>query len=257
MPTSPPAAHGPDAADGAIDKCMLHDAGSIRELLQQLIERRCTLSASAEGGSEGVVTAVLALDASRLWIDVPRDERLLQRLLAAPRLSLRGVLDQVTLHFSCGPAARGEHAALPALVLPLPERLLHLQRRELMRREPGPEPLRCLVHPRDPRGGDLPVAATIRDIGGGGLALLTPEAGLDLAAGDLLPRCVIELPEPFGAVEVALRVRHAHQTTRRGKPVRQAGCEFVDLPGATQTKLFRYVMQLDRDQRAAEKRLFD
>lgn len=254
MPTSPPATHGPDAADGTIEKCMLHDAGSIRELLQRLIERRCVLSASAEGGSEGTVTAVLAFDASCLWIDVPRDERLLQRLLAAPRLSLRGVLDQVSLHFSCGPAKRGEHAALPALVLPLPERLLHLQRRELMRREPGPEPLRCLVHPR---GGDAPVEATIRDIGGGGLALLVPEDGLALAAGDLLPRCVVELPEPFGAVEVALCVRHVHPTTRRGKALRQAGCEFVDPSGTVQARLCRYVMQLDRDQRAAEKRLFD
>lgn len=37
---------------------------------------------------------------------------------------------------------------------------------------------------------------------------------------------------------------------RRGKDVLQAGCEFVDLPAATQAKLFRYLMQLDREQLA-------
>ncbi|MFC3659265.1 flagellar brake protein [Luteimonas notoginsengisoli] len=255
MPTTPPAStHGHDAPDQVFEKCTLHDAGSIRELLQRLIERRCVMSASAEGASEGMVTAVLALDACSIWIDAPRDERLLQRLLVAPRLMLRGALDQVRLHFSCGPARLGDLAELPALVLPLPEQLLHLQRRELLRHEPSPESVRCMVHPRN---GDPPVEVTIRDIGGGGLALLVPEDGLALAAGDLLPRCVIELPKPFGTVEVALCVRHVRQTTRRGKSLRQAGCEFVDPSGMVQARLFRYVMQLDRDQRAAEKRLFD
>ena len=245
-----------DEADGVVDKCMLHDAASIRALLQQAIDKRCTLVATGETGAASVVTAPLAIEDGTFWIDAPRDPDILQRLLRCRRLSLQGVLDRVTLRFSCGPPVPGVRDGLPALGLPLPARLLHLQRRELMRREPFPEPLNCLVYGRDPDDDTAPTSAMIRDIGGGGLAVLTPDDHIALALGDVLPRCAIELPD-LGVVDVALRVRHVRHVKQRGKDIRHVGCEFVDLPAAAQAKLFRYLMQLDREQlsrRAASKR---
>ena len=239
----------PDDAVGYYDKCMLHNADSIRAHLQLLIDKRCMLTASGDAGTASMVTAPLAIEGNTLWVDGPRSEAVLQSLLQCARLSFEGALDKVTLRFSSGPPTLGTHDGRPALRLPLPERLLHLQRRELMRREPRPGVLNCLVPARDPASGLPPTVATIRDIGGGGLAVLMADAALALAPGDLLPGCVIELPG-LGAVEVTLHIRHVRPLRQRGKDVRHAGCEFVGLPAAIQTKLFRYLMQLDREQLA-------
>ena len=247
MPAREPPAACFDETDAVLDKCVLRDAGSIRALLQRLVDRRCVLTATLAGDAAGAVTAVLAVDGTTLWIDVPRDPAKQRRMLRAPRLAFRGVLDKAALRFSCGPAVAGIHDGAPALGLPLPDQVLHLQRRELMRREPMPGSLTCLVYARPPDELQTPVPGTIRDIGGGGLAILTAGDELDLAIGTRLPHCVITLPGTLGAVDVALRVRHLRQVVHHGHDVRQAGCEFVDLSPAAQAKLFRYLMQLDRD----------
>ena len=239
----------PDDAAGIYDKCLLRDTAGIRVQLQQLIDKRCMLMASGDAGATSMLTAALAIEGATLWVDVPPSAEVLQRLLQCTRLSFEGAVDKVTLRFSSGPPTLGSHDGRPALHLPLPERLLHLQRRELMRREPPPGALNCFVPARDPVGGLRPTRTTIRDIGGGGLAVLTAEHGLALAPGDLLPGCMIELPD-LGTVEVTLRVCHVRQVREHARDVRQAGCEFVDLPAATQAKLFRYLMQLDREQLA-------
>lgn len=239
----------PDDTDSYYDKCMLHDAASIRVQLQQLIDQRCTLTASGDGGAVSMLTAPLAMVGATLWIDVPPSDAVLRRLLQCERLSFEGALNRVTLRFTGGPPVLGTHDGRPALSLPMPDRLLHLQRRELMRREPPPNTLSCLVPGRNRAPGAAPTLTTIRDIGGGGLAVLAPDDSLTLAPGDVLPGCMIELPD-VGTVEVTLRVCHVRHVQQRGKDIRQAGCEFVDLPAASQTKLFRYLMQLDREQLA-------
>lgn len=244
----------PDDPAGVYDKCVLHDAAVIRGQLQQLIDKRCMLTASGDAGAASMLTAVLGIGDALLWIDVPPSAAVLQRLLQCTRLAFEGTVDKVTLRFGSGPTTLGSHGGRPALHVPLPERLLYLQRRELMRREPPPGALNCFVPARDLASGLPPTRTTIRDIGGGGLAVLTAEHGLALAPGDLLPGCMIELPE-FGTVEVTLRVCHVRQLRQRGRDVRQAGCEFVDLPAATQARLFRYLMQLDREQLARRREL--
>lgn len=242
----------PDAASG-YDRYMLYDAVAIRTQLQRLIDHRCTLTVSGGGAADSTATALLEIRDSHMWVDVPRNPAVLQRLLRSEKLSFDGRVDNIEVRFSTQAAATGTHEGGPALRVPLPERLLHLQRRELMRREP-PGILNCLV-PRKLGGAAVTgaVATTIRDIGGGGLAVLADDA-LALSVGDLLPGCVIELAE-LGQVEVTLRVRHIREFSQRGKTLRQAGCEFIDLPAAAQEKLFRYLMQIDR-QRLARQRGF-
>lgn len=247
---SEPAQSPSDAASG-YDRYMLYEAAAIRARLQRLIDQRCTLTVSGSVAPDSTATALLAIEASHMWIDVPRNPALLQRLLRCAKLAFDGRLDSIEVRFNTAAAVTGTFEGGPALRVPLPERLLHLQRRELMRREP-PGVLNCLV-PRTVGNGAAPtqVASTIRDIGGGGLAVLADDT-LDLKVGDLLPGCVIELPE-LGEVEVTLRVRHTRELTQRGKTLRQAGCEFVELAPATQEKLFRYLMQIDRERLARQR----
>lgn len=238
--------HPRPEAESAYEKFLLHDPAAVRARLQQLIDARATLNARDDGGVHGMVTALLALDGAALLVDAPRSLDVQTALLACGRVHFEGALDRVTLRFASGPARTTLHAGRPALAVPVPTQLLHLQRRESMRREPPAGALRCIVPVIE---GDAVrhVDATIRDIGGGGLAVLVPEDGVVLAVGDLLRGCHLELPEG-PPLEVALRVQHVQQPVLRGRAVLQAGCQFVDLPPDAQERLFRYVMQLDREQ---------
>jgi c-di-GMP-binding flagellar brake protein YcgR len=84
--------------------------------------------------------------------------------------------------------------------------------------------------------------------------MLAPHEAVTFTIGDVLADCVIELPD-FGKVMVNLRVRHVVARKQRGKDAWQAGCEFVDLPAGTQDKLFRYVMQLERERVSRQRAL--
>ncbi|MGN6513327.1 MAG: flagellar brake protein, partial [Lysobacteraceae bacterium] len=188
------------------------------------------------------------------WVDVPPGRDTLMRWLNAPQLRFEGSIERVALRFACGPAQLDEHDGRPALLLPVPQRLLHLQRREFMRREPPVGALTCRF-PSAERAGQW-VDATIRDIGGGGLAILGTREQIHFTVGDVVGGCRITLPE-LGDVVVDLRVRHVVERQHRGRDLAQAGCEFVDLDAASQRKLFRYLMQLDREKLARRRQLDD
>lgn len=243
-----------DAADldGYYDKFYVHDAGEIRHHLQRLAGERCALTVRAEGSADSMTTMLLRADDASLWIDVPSTRKLLDAWLGAHLLRIEGSIDRAALRFSAGPARLDSFEAKPALRLPLPHRMLYLQRREFMRREPPVGSLVC--HLRLPDDSDREVRASIRDIGGGGLAIVATRSEVTFKTGDVLKGCRIELPE-IGEVEVNLQVRHVLVRGHLGYDAAQAGCEFVDLTPSAQRKLFRYLMQLDRDQLARRRAL--
>lgn len=230
--------------DGMYEKYMLGHPADVRACLRQLIDKHSSLLMHA-AGTERAVSVALGLGDDAMWVDVPRDPALSERLLAAERLRFEGTIDRITVRFTTGPARRSTYADLPALVVPLPLKLMHLQRREYVRREPIGS-LACLM-PVDSVGGQpRTLRASIADIGGGGLAVLTADdTTLHMTAGDVIPGVVLDIPEQ-GTMTVTLRVQHAARIEQRGRKVWRAGCSFVDLPVQDQAKLLRYVMHLDR-----------
>lgn len=230
--------------DGLYEKYMLHHPADVRACLRQLIDKHATLLVHAVG-TEQAVSVGLALVDDTLWIDVPRDPALTERLLRAERLRFESSLDRITVRFATGAARRGVWGELPALEVGLPLKVMHLQRREYVRREPVGS-LGCALPVHAPGGARRTMRAHIADIGGGGLAVLTADdAGLALSAGDLIPDVQLEIPDQ-GTLTVTLRVQHAARIEQRGRKVWRAGCSFVDLTVQDQAKLLRYVMHLDR-----------
>jgi len=242
-----------DAADldGYYDKFYVHDAGEIRHHLQRLAGERCALTVRAEGSDDSMATMLLRVDDASLWIDVPSNRKLLDAWMGAHLLRIEGSIDRAALRFSAGPAWLDSFEDKPALRLSLPARMLYLQRREFMRREPPSGTLVCHLRLPD---GDREIQASIRDIGGGGLAIVATRADAAFKTGEVLKGCRIELPD-IGEVEVNLQIRHVLTRGHIGCDVAQAGCEFVGLTPAAQRKLFRYLMQLDRDQLARRRGL--
>ena len=245
------------AEASAYERYELLEPAAIQALLRRLIEQRCTVAVAPVAGTpdthshSAVVSALLAIEAGNLWVDVPRQASLTELLLRQAELAFDSYLDRVHVRFRAGPAQLDRQDGLPALRVPLPTRILHLQRRELMRREPPPGELRCrLPSPapaKDPRNPHI--NATIRDIGGGGVAVLVPESTMRLEVGQVLRRCQLDMPDT-GTLDVDLEICHVREVTQRGAPVQQAGCRFVDLSENAQSRLFRYLMQLDRGRMA-------
>jgi hypothetical protein len=247
-----PAPPNPDVADleGYYDRFYVHDAGEIRHHLQRLAAERSALIVRPDDTATALPTILLKADAGGFLIDVPASPAVQQAWLAAPLLRFSGSLDRAALRFSCGPARPEIFEDRPAFRLPLPERMLYLQRREFIRREP---PLGTLICRLPVEEGAREVEATIRDIGGGGLAVLTTKSVIRLTVGDLLRGCRLDLPE-LGEVEVNLLVRHVLARSHLGPDLIQVGCEFVELSAAAQRKLFRYLLQLDRELLARRRR---
>lgn len=234
----------PADGEGMYDKYMLHHPSDIRGCLKQLIDKHCVVLVHA-AGTENAVSVGLAVDAATLWIDVPRDAALTAQLLAADRLRFESSVDRITVRFATGAARESTYDGLPALEVPLPVKVMHLQRREYVRREPLGT-ISCLLPANADGAARRTIRATIADIGGGGLAVLTSDdASLDLASGDLFPGVILELPEQE-PMSVTLRVQHAQKVDQHGRRVWRAGCSFVDLTVGDQARLLRYVMQLDR-----------
>lgn len=231
-------------AEGLYEKYMLHHPADVRGCLRQLVEKHSTVLMHA-AGTDNAVTVALGIGATSLWIDVPRDAALTEQLLGAERLRFESTIDRITVRFATGPAQRGVHDGRPALEVPIPVKVMHLQRREYVRREP-PGTVSCLLPVSAEAGRERRVRATIADIGGGGLAVLTSDdTTLELQAGDVFPGVVLELPEQE-PMNVTLRVQHAQRIDQRGRRVWRAGCSFVELTVQEQARLLRYVMQLDR-----------
>jgi c-di-GMP-binding flagellar brake protein YcgR len=244
----------PQDGDSYYDRFYVNDAADVRRHLQRLVDGRCTLVAHAEGAYHGVVTVLLQVDDAAIRVDVPRGQETLSRWIAAPQLRFEGSIERIALRFACGPAVLDHHDGRPALLLPVPERVLHLQRREFVRREPAAGALVCKL--RAPEGAKpASIDVGVRDIGGGGVAILVTQGQVRIAVGDLLAGCRFDLPQ-FGEIEVDMRVRHVIEREHRGRSITQAGCEFVELAPAAQRKLFRYLMQLDREE-LARRRQYD
>ena len=233
-----------DDAESLYEKYMLHHPADVRGCLRQLIDKHCVLHAGVLGG-ESAVSAALAIDDSALWIDVPREDAMLQLLLRTERLRFESAINRITVRFMAGPATLGQHDGRPALRVPVPAKVMHLQRREYVRREP-PEPVVCELTWPDASGTPRTGRARIADIGGGGLAILTSEdASIEFRIGDVIPDVLLTLPEP-PVLKATLRVQHIGYVDRGGHRIQRAGCEFVDLTSHDQARLMRYVMHLDR-----------
>jgi len=78
---------------------------------------------------------------------------------------------------------------------------------------------------------------------------------LAMDPGALYDKCSLELPG-LGEIQFRLRVRNTYSyTLKNGLTCRRAGCAFIDMPESTTALVQRYIIQLEREQRANRSRL--
>ncbi len=221
-------------------------AREIEIVLKNIFKSRSRIALYYSEENEFILTTLLDVDASGLWLDQSRQPQENNRLLKSNKLIFVGSHAQVKVQFTSDHATSTTYQGQPAFFLKLPDSIYRLQRREYFRlTTPVSDALLCVI-PVDEAVERHAHEITIMDISGGGVGLTCTELDTVLVPGNTYENCKIDLHEVgefFGTIEVKNLIS---LTTPSGKTVRRAGCEFKNLDGTSTMLLQRYVTAMQR-----------
>lgn len=218
----------------------------IASILSTIAQRKSRVALYYNEGNSMVLTMILAADEDGVWIDAasnPLDNRHIER---SNRIVFVSTHNQAKVQFIASSAMLGTYEDSPAFLLPLPRKLLRLQRRDYYRLvTPETHALKCVIRPV-PDQSHITHEITVMDISIGGVALVCEASGIELQPGMKYENCEIELPD-VGTVEATIEVKNTFEITdRNGNIKRRAGCVFVRPNGQTTMLLQRYVAQMQQ-----------
>jgi c-di-GMP-binding flagellar brake protein YcgR len=243
------------AHDDGLDKFMLRGKRQIAQLLQELIDHRCLISAHS-GGGHSFMTAVLRLDEdnARVVLDASPDAEANRRALAAERVQCATVLDHIRIQFALTGLSSAQEQSHPALSAPLPTEMLRLQRREFFRlKVPLSHNLSCVLAAEDLARKPVQVSTRVIDIGGGGVAVMVAPTSAELVIGGMLPGCRLSLPDG-DPIDLTMEVCNiTRQTQRNGTELLRVGLHFAELPRTAETRIQRYIFNTERELNAKER----
>ncbi|RJF98630.1 flagellar brake protein [Noviherbaspirillum saxi] len=234
----------------------VHSRREIVGLLRAMSERNQLVSMQADGGAEAVVTSVLEVDEDNGMVVIDRAPSNLvnQRILDSDNVSFETVLDNIRIFFFAERVKECLYDNLPALYIGLPTNMVRLQRREHYRvPTPVATPLRCTIRiPADEEAGvaAATVVVTLKDISGGGIAVIDEKKLLDNTIGRIYKDCRLELPGG-SPVLVDLQIRNSNDLSlTSGKSIRKMGCMFVKPGPPMLAAVQRYITKLERERNA-------
>lgn len=223
---------------------LLHSPAEISNILKTISARNTRSAIYFEQGKSFFLTMLLAVNNDGVWIDPAARSLDNQRLLESDEIIFVSSHNNTKVQFVANEARLAPYAERNALFVPLPQKLLRLQRRDYFRLAANPQhPLKCVIHPeRNPL--HIKHEVSVVDISIGGLSLICPEKELRFFPGNIYPNCEINLPE-IGTLTATLEVKNTFEIPgRHGKSNRRAGCVFVKPDRETTLPLQRYVSQM-------------
>lgn len=249
----------PDLLSEDLTPYQIHSRREIIALLRNISEQRQFVNMVSDDGKAAITTSILEVDtvADGVILDCAQREHINVQILNSERLMFETALEKIRIVFFSKRVAQCIYAGAPALMIPIPESLTRLQRREFYRvPTPLANPVSCTIKIPHPIGHEpCSVTMVLQNVSGGGIALIDEHAVLDQTIGRIYENCRIELPG--STVVVSLELRNAQEIRlANGKHIRRLGCLFIDLPYTMLTAVQRYITKLEREQNARiDKRL--
>lgn len=193
-----------------------------------------------------ILTILLDVDDTGLWLEQSPNSTDNKRIIESDDLVCVSSHLNVKVQFTAHHASAAEYQGYPAFYLPLPESIYRVQRRDSFRLTPPPsEPLHCVIPTSEPQK-KCRLEVTIMDISTGGVKITCAENDIELEEGKTYENCQIKLPD-IGTINVTITVKNLFSlTTKSGKILKRAGCQFQQLDGATSILLQRYVTNMQR-----------
>lgn len=239
--------------------CLVTSSKQIMSILRTMAENATKSALYYNTNQNFIMTSVLDVDEDGMWIEQGMSATVNHLITESKYPTLVGSHAQVKVQFSVNTAFSVTYDGEPALFLPFPTKLYRLQRREYFRLSlPPTEQLHCIIDTEnfideDDESGSLDLSVSdikmpAADISGGGIGLICMPDEVCLQPGETYENCQIALPGA-GTVLVSFTVMNliTLSTTRAGKAIQRAGCEFVNLDGKTAAKLQRYITDKQRD----------
>jgi len=227
---------------------IIHNPKEILSVLRDVSVHKSRVALYFNDDNSMVLTLLLAVDETGVWVDAapsPMDNRHIER---SSRIVFVSTHNQAKVQWVSTETSQCIYENSSAFFLPLPKKLLRLQRRDyyrLLTREP--EALTCLIRPL-PEQAHIHHKVTVMDISIGGIALVCKEDGVDLQAGMQYQNCEIDLPD-IGTINATIEVKNTFEVTaRNGNVSRRAGCVFVKPSGEVSKMLQRFVAQMQQQQ---------
>ncbi len=237
------------------DQYLLYSRSEILFILRAMAEKGSLITVYFNQGNDFLLTTLLTITDDGAWmlLDPGSNEEMNRKALASNKLIFIANHEKVKIQFTVAKLESVQHKGRPAFRAAAPDKLLRLQRREYYRLSaPVAHPLKCVIPVTHADGSKNLLDATVMDISGGGLAVMTPPEGVEFETDHLFENCRIELPD-IGSIIATLRVRNIFEfTLRNGNRVKRSGCQFVDLPGHMVTLIQRYIIRVERERKARE-----
>lgn len=226
-----------------------HGIASTKEIvaiLRHIADNATRVALYYIDGSYSILTTLLGVNDKGLWLEQAANMHDNQRILESDNLLLVSTHLDVKVQFDANQVRDMEYQGYSAFHLPLPKAIYRLQRRESFRLDiPSAKPLRCVIPAGDPKDGK-PCEVNLMDISAGGMKLTYAEGDLELVQGKTYENCEIDLPD-VGTVNVTIIVKNLFSLSTQSKQViKRAGCQFVDLSGASNIMLQRYINSMQR-----------
>ena len=218
----------------------------IEFVLRKIAEDGSRVALYYGGSSYFILTTLLGVDDSGLWLEQGPDSTANRRIIESDDLVCVSAHLNVKIQFAAYQASAADFQGYPAFYLPFPDSIFRVQRRDSFRLTPPPSaPLRCIIpisEPQQKRQKEV----TIMDISAGGIKITCAENDLELEEGKTYENCQIKLPG-VGTINVTITVKNlVSLTTKSGQVLRRAGCQFQKLDGTTNILLQRYVNNMQR-----------
>lgn len=226
------------------DKHLINSAKEIKFILKGIAEKGTHVALYYGKANDFFMTTLLDVDGSRLWLEQSKDEAINIRVLASEKVIFVGAQHAVKIQFAAQTPTPDIHNGNPAYLLPIPQSIYRLQRREYFRlTTPARPDLKCIIstaHVQHKQRHEV----TIMDISGKGVALVCAENDIELVPGESYPGCTINIPD-FGTITGTIMVKNmAVLTDENGRSFNRAGCEIQDMDNASILLIQRYVMHL-------------
>lgn len=242
---------------GAEQRYQVRAKGQIGRLFKQIHSAGVLVTAYYGPDERYLLCSLLAVEPEnkRLILSSTTDAETTRQLARAQQLICVTRHHDVRIQWQSETLKTIDYQGEPALLTPVPQSLLHLQRREFHRlTTPVTHPARCrLSRETDPHPDAAPDAApilvsievTLVDISCGGIGILDDQHELDLKPGMIYRNCTLILDE-FGEFSVDIEIRNTYPITlSNGEPAQRAGCAFLNLPSHIDAALQRYLHALD------------
>ena len=222
------------------EEFLVNNRIGIMQKLRRLAKENCMVTASFNGGSQSMNTAIIDVirDMDLIALDYGPNEKLNQQMLQADRIIFKTDLEGIDVQFTTTSITKAKYQGQPVFAVPIPASILWIQRRQFYRvRVPLGVP--AYVEIERASGGYDKFA--LYDISAGGLSLIDEHHRLNLEPGVLIENCRLFLPE-HDSGEVTLDVRARFPVNRSKREAGQRlGCSFVNLNMTFGANIQRYI----------------